>query len=745
MDIVKNDKSTLSDDKKFLVSDSMRSLIIAEKPSVAANIASALGATKMDGFFEGSGYYVSYAFGHLFTLADTKDYRPDMEKWDLKDYPFVPQEFQYKPLNDPGVRKQIKILKELAERSDRIINACDGDREGELIFAEIKDFLKFPSSKQVLRLWVTSHTPKDIEKGMQNLRSDTLSLEKAGYCRQQIDWIIGINLTVVYTLMASGSPGGQVLKTGRVILPTLNLIFERETAIANFKVTPFYSLKCDFKAGSESYVGTYIDKEMNTRFDNRNQLLVVQQSIQGKSGTVIKKESNQASVNAPRLFNLTDLQGHITNKYKGFTSDKVLEVIQGLYEKKHVTYPRTSSRFLDNTQVKDAEESLNAVVGIPGLPLKDKSYIRFHTDKKVFDSTRVDSHPAIIPTYIVPSIQNLTEQERIVYIEIVKRFISQFMPAAIYDTVEMVTKIGEHEFITRGRVLISDGWKQLYQEEMETEVEGEGSDQEQEDSITAKNVKEGDMVALGVSELKEGKTKPPSYYTEKTLLAAMENCGKQVENEEDVLKGFTIGTPATRAETIKKLIETGYVVMKGKYLRITEMGAKVIHYFPVKRLLKVEFTGKIEKTLKDIENGQYDSKEFMEKMISFIVKNIEEMKCSKIGTIRKPQNVIGKCPECGRNVIETEKTFTCEASKNGECKFALWKDNKFFSHFGKKLTSSIASDLLNKGKAKVKGLKSSKGNNKFDANILLEKAETGYWNFKLEFSNDLKKKYMKNN
>lgn len=707
-------------------------LIIAEKPSVAANIASALGATtKKDGYFEGSGYYISYAFGHLFSLSDTKDYCPDMEKWDLKDYPFVPKEFKYKPLDDSGVRKQIKILKDLAERSDRIINACDGDREGELIFAEIKNYLGI--KKPVFRLWVTSHTPKDIEKGMQNLRNDMITLEKAGYCRQQIDWLIGINLTVVYTLMASG---GQVLKVGRVILPTLNLIFEREVEIANFKSTPFYSLKCVFNTGMENYEGTYLDSESNTKFDNKDHLKKVQQSIQGKSGSVVSKESKQANVNAPRLFNLTDLQGHITNKFKGFTSDKVLEVIQGLYEKKHVTYPRTSSRYLDETQVKDAEESLNAVMNI--LHLKDPA--KFHTDKKVFDSSKVDSHPAIIPTYIVPNLQDLTEQERIVYIEIVKRFVSQFMPAAVYDTVEIITKIEVHNFITRGRVLVSDGWKQLYQEEVDDE--GEDSDQ---DSITAKDLKEGDTVNLSTSELKEGKTKPPSYYTEKTLLAAMENCGKQVESEDDVLKGFTIGTPATRAETIKKLIDTGYAVMKGKYLRITEMGAKVIHYFPVKRLLKVEFTGKIEKTLKDIENGQYESKEFMDKMISFIVKNINEMKESKIDTIQKPQNIIGKCPDCGRNIIETDKAFSCEATRAGECKFTLWKSDKFFAHFGKKLTETIATDLVTKRKAKVKGLKSSKKEgSKFDAIILLKKnEETGYWNYEMEFDKKPAKKFSK--
>jgi len=701
----------------------MKTLIIAEKPSVAANIAAALGAnTKKDGYFEGSEYYVSYAFGHLFTLADTKDYKADMEKWELKDYPFIPDKFKYKPLDNAGVKKQIKILKELAEKSDRIINACDGDREGELIFAEIKNYLNL--KKPVFRLCVTSHTPKDIEKGMQNLRTgpDMINLEKAGYCRQQIDWIIGINLTVVYTLITSSN---QALKVGRVILPTLNLVFEREVEIKNFKSEPFFALKCVFNADNEKYTGTYIDSEGNMKFKDRDRLFIIQKSIQGKPGTIIKKESKKLNVNAPRLFNLTDLQGHITSKFQGFTSDKVLEVVQSLYEKKHVTYPRTSSRHLDNTQIEGAREALEAVKNI--LPIKDKAVVNFHTDKKVFDSSKVDSHPAIIPTYIVPNNQSLSEQERIVYIEIVKRFVSQFMPSAVYDTVEIITQIDNHKFITKGRVLISEGWKELYQGAAEPE-----DPEEETDSITSKDIKENDVVNLHDFEIKEGKTKPPSYYTEKTLLAAMENCGKQVENEEDILKGFTIGTPATRAETIKKLKETGYITMKGKYIRITVLGAKVIQCFPVKRLLKVEFTGKIEKTLKDIENGNYQSEEFMNKMNSFIVKNIDEMKNSKIDSIQKPQNVIGKCPDCGRNVIETQKAFSCEGTKTGNCNFVLWRNNAFFTHFGKNITETIAKKLVTEKRAKVKSLKSSKGT-KFDATIVLKKSNDGQWKFELEF------------
>lgn len=717
----------------------MKRLIIAEKPSVAGSIAAALGATqKKDGYFEGNDFYVSYAFGHLYTLADVKDYNPSIEGWNLNDYPFIPGQFRYKAINDPGVKKQIKIIKELASKVDTILNACDSDREGELIFALIKNDLKF--SKPIKRLWVTSHTPKDIQKGMENLKDSLINLEKAGYCRQQIDWVLGINLTVVYSLKAGGE---LTLKLGRVILPTLKLIFDRAVSIANFKSTPFYQLRNEFKADNEFYIGTYFNKDGNTRILDKMQLINIQENVKNKPGIVVKKESKKSNENAPKLFNLTDLQGHITNKFKGFTSDKVLKIIQSLYEKKHLTYPRTASRYLDDTQTKEAQESLYAIMDIPELSIKNKTDVRFHTDKKVFDSSKVDSHPAIIPTYIVPDLNNLSNDEKIVYLEAVKRFVSQFMPAAVYDTVEIITKVEEHQFITKGKVLIEEGWKQLYINKSDNEEDPEDKNQdEEEESITAKNINSGDTVISGESEIKEGKTNPPAHYTEKTLLTAMETCGKDVENEEEILKGYTIGTPATRADTIKKLLDCDYISQKGKNILITELGAKIIHFFPVKKLLRTDFTGQIEKTLKDIENGKYDSKEFMDKMIAYIVKNIEEMKGSQIPAIKKPVNIIGKCPKCGKNVIENKNAYSCEGTKNKECKFTLWKDDKFLKTFGKHLTESIAKELISKKQAAVKGLKSPKKEGvKFDAAIRIEEdPATGFWNYKLDFDSNPKGK-----
>lgn len=707
----------------------MSTLIIAEKPSVAQSIASALGANKRnDGYFEGNGYFISFAFGHLYTLADTQDYNPAMAKWSLEYFPFIPDPFIYKPHDDEGAKKQIDVLRSLVEKSNMVINACDGDREGELIFAEIRNDLNI--QLPIKRLWLTSYTPKDVEKGIANLKEDMINLVHAGYCRQKVDWIIGINLTSVYSLKAGGN---ITLRVGRVVLPTLNLIFEREAEISNFKSVPFYTLKAQFtsKNASDDYWGTYYDPEGVFKFTSKEDLLKIHNEIQNKSGQVAKKESKQSIENSPKLFSLTDLQGHITSKFNGFSSDLVLSVTQRLYEKKYVTYPRTASQYLDDSQMDDAKDSLKAVMALQELNLKDTDPINFHTEKRVFDSSKVDSHPAIIPTYITPNLSSLSEDEKIVYLEIVKRFIAQFMPSAIYDNLEIVTMVEAHQFITRGKVLVQPGWKNLY-----LDIDQEEEDGEESDKITAMNIVEGDFMTVSKTTMKDSKTKPPAHYTEKTLLMAMQNCGKNVENEEDVLKGFTIGTPATRAETIKKLRDSGYIYDKGKNLLLTELGAKVIHYFPVKRLLKVDFTGQIEKTLKDIEQGTYDPNVFMEKMSSFVSKNIEDMKNSEIPTIERPVVLIGKCPDCGGRVVETELAYSCENTRSKTCKFTLWKNDKFFKHFGKKLTLTIATEFVNNRQANVKGLKNPKKENaKFDTVIKIEKdLETGYWGYKMDFS-----------
>ncbi|MBU3173306.1 type IA DNA topoisomerase [Clostridium estertheticum] len=712
--------------------------IIAEKPSVCASIALAVGATtRHESYWEGNGYFVSYAFGHLYTLVDTKDYNPEMTHWNVKDYPFVPEKFIYKPIDNPGISKQIKVLKELVNKSNMVINGCDMDVEGSLIFLELREDLKI--TKPMKRLLIKSNTPKAILDGMANLVGLQTTHEEAGRCRQQLDWLIGINFTVLYSLLATG--GEITLKCGRNIFCVLKLIFDREVLIANFKSKPFYMLKSRFVSDdNENYIGTYFNKD-GSKFIDKELLSNIEKSILNKPGIIIKKEGKKSNENPSKLFSLTDLQGFITKNYDGFTSDSVLDVMQSLYEKKHLTYPRTPSNYLNDADVAEAKESLNAILCIPELNIKNKIDVKFHSDKKVFDTSKVDSHPAIIPTYIIPNLTKLSEQEKIVYIEVSKRFISQFMPSAVYDTLEIITKVDDYEFITRGKALVEEGWKQLYATK-DTKEESNQDNEDQADDINIKNIKQGDTVKSDNIELREGKTKPPAHYIEDTLLKTMKSCGKDVENEEEVLKGYTIGTAATRGDAIKKLFDCQYISQKGKNILITDLGTKLIHYFPIKKLLRTDFTGQIQKALKSIENGEYESSVFMQKMTDYVVKSAEEFKKSEIPQIRKKVVVFGICPKCGKRVVENEKAYSCEATRTKECNFTLWKEDKFWSGKKKKLTNAIAKDLITKKKAMVKGFKSTKKEgDTYDALVMLsEDAENKYWNLKLSFDDLPKKK-----
>lgn len=697
-------------------------LLIAEKPSVAKNIATALGATvRKDGYYEGNGYLVTYAFGHLYQAYDVKDYNPEIDKWKIEDYPFIPSKFKYKPINDEGVKKQIEIIRKLIERSELVICATDSDREGALIWTCIKEELNI--RKPTKTLWVTSHTPEDIKKGMNSLREDMLDLQAAGSCRQKIDWLLGISFTVLFTLK---SGGGKTLNIGRTILGTLKLIYDREVEIQTFKSKNFYVLHSEFNLNKDKYIGTYILDD-NSKFKSKDELVSIEKVIKNKSGTIIKKESKESSKDSPKLFSLTDLQAYIANEYDNFTADKVLKVTQSLYEKKVVTYPRTASKYLDETLTQDAEKALNAVINYQGMNIKNKESIQFHTEKSVFDSTKVDSHPAIIPTYILP--ENLTKDEEIVYTEIAKRFIAKFMPKAKYESLEVLTKVEGHEFITKGNRLVSEGWISLY------------NSKKSNDEILAIDLKENDTVKVKECQIEDGKTKPKKYYTESTLLSAMETCGRIVEDEEEILKGFTIGTPATRGETIKKLLNIEYIVKKGKTIKLSALGAKVVQNFPIKNFLRVDFTGKIEKTLKEIEQGEYDPEVFMKKMIEYIVKKAEELKCSDIPIIAGEKNIIGKCPACGKNVVENKKTYACEGTKDKKCDFAIWKDDKIFKMYGKRMTERVAKELVNKQYISLKGLKSPKKEGvKFDADFKLVKKENGYWGYEMSFNNKKRKK-----
>ena len=705
-------------------------LIIAEKPSVARSIAETLGATnRQDGYFEGNGYTVTFAFGHLFSLFNAADYDPKYSTWSLTTLPIIPASFRYKINDDAGYKKQFSIMKRFAGDSTvtEIINACDSDREGSLIFGEI--YQQLGSTKPIKRLWVSSHTPEDLKAGFDRIRTGAQDapLTAAGYSRQWADWLLGINFTIAATKKISAD--GKMLNVGRVILPTVYLVYKRELEIKNFTPKKYFILSATFAASQGTYTGVFFQDQDKTRHETPKVLEGVAKEIKGQRGVIVSCKTTKETEGPGKLFNLTDLQGHITSRYTGWTADKVLKAAQGLYEAKFITYPRTSSRYLDDSQKEPSKKSLEAIKRLPADVLPPSVALAWHDRKSVFDSSKVDSHPALIPTYIVPNLPSLSPDERTVYIEIVKRFAAQFAPLAEYEKTEAVTQVKAHKFRTRARVLVAPGWTLIYQN-------GTLSDEDkkqEEDELTplAFQLKDGMGVLVQDVKTQAKETKPPQRYTIKTLLAAMQNCGKEVEDETQILKGYAIGTAATRAEILKKIEKTGYVTLKGKSFYITGLGSGLCEAFPVREMLEPDFTGRLEKQLKDIELGTVKQQQFLDTVKSFTISGIERIKGST-DQVHQDVKVIGKCPDCGRDVIETPKAFSCSGYREKEkpCKFALWKDDKWFASLGKKITLTIAKGLLAGKVVTVKNMESKAGK-VFDSKVKMIK-ESDRWKYSFE-------------
>jgi DNA topoisomerase III len=715
-------------------------LIITEKPSVAKNIADALNIkNRKDGYFEGKDYIVTWAFGHLLQLYDVKDYDEGMTRWRMENFPFIPSQFRYKVKSDPrnkdkedfGAKKQLKIIYQLIKRNDvdSVISACDYDREGQVIGDTIIYNLK--TKKQVYRLLLNEWTPDEVLKGLQKLKLNTemRPLLDAGISRQWADWVIGINLTSVATLKyQKGS--GKALNIGRVLLPTLKIIYDRDKEIENFVPEEYFKLIATFitKDGNE-YSGIYVEDEED-KFKNKETLELVQQVLKKQTATIIDKKVELKKEYPPYLFNLSNLQGFITSKYKGWTSDKVLNVAQSLYEKKYITYPRTASVVLEESLVDKAANVLNNLK--KGLPYENE--ITFVKKKRIFDNSKVESHSAIIPTYLLP--KSLSRDEEIIYNAIKNRFIMQFMPNAEYEETKIITKVNNDGikglFKSKGKVQLVEGWKKVENVESKDTI------------LPFININE--IVSIEDYQLSTHVTKPPKHHTEKTLLRVMETCGKGRDKEDDdseemmaaILSGFSIGTPATRAETIKKLKDVGYITIQNKNLICTELGRKLVETFPVKELFDLEFTGRLEKTLSDIEKQKFSKESFLNLIFDFTteavktIKNERDFIINEVSKEKKSVEILGKCPVCGHGIIEGQKGFGCSNWKNG-CKFVIWKNDKYLAAMKKKPTKTMVKSLLKNGVVFVKGLTSKKGN-KFNANLRYEKnPDNEYFSWKMEF------------
>ena len=689
-------------------------LVLAEKPSVAQNIARVLGATKReDGYIEGNGYIVSWCVGHLVELAEPEAYDAKYSKWTYNDLPIFPVDWQYEVSS--GTKKQFGILKKLMAREDvaSLVCATDAGREGELIFRLV--YHKAGCRKPFERLWISSMEDAAIKEGFENLRSGTEydALYEAALCRERADWIVGINATRLFSTLY-----GQTLNVGRVMTPTLAMAVMREAAIAAFKPEPFFTVQIGldgFTASSE-------------RYKKKAEAEAVSKGC--SVATVTKAECKEKSEKPPALYDLTSLQRD-ANRVLGYTAQQTLDYTQNLYEKKLVTYPRTDSRFLTDDMVHSLPDIVN--LAFHTFPVEGVEKVSVHADQ-VVNNKKVTDHHAIIPTRELQkcNLGELPKGELAIL-----QLISNRLCVAVGDPhryAETVIELdcGGTAFSAKGKTILDNGWKAIVKKNNSTKID------EKEQALPSVSV--GDELTVNSTEIKEGKTSPPKHYTEDTLLQSMETAGADEMPDEVERKG--LGTPATRAGIIEKLVRIGFLERKGdkktKHLIPTHKGTALVTVMP-EQIQSPSMTADWEEKLLLIEKGEYASEDFMDEIkdvIAGLIQNYEVIRDSEV-LLSKEANAIGKCPLCGSAVEEKAKGYFCS---NRGCRFALWKNSRYFESIGKSITNATAQKLLASGKVKLKGCKSKKTGNTFDATVYMEVSDDGSTKFNMEFDNGGKRK-----
>ena len=691
-------------------------LVIAEKPSVAQSIAKVLGCTdKQDGYLSGGGYLVSWCVGHLVELAEPETYDSKYETWKKEDLPIIPDVFQYQVT--AATRKQFKVLKDLLHRDDVdcVTNACDAGREGELIFRLVYDEAK--CNKPMKRLWISSMEDEAIRDGFAGLKDgrEYDRLYEAALCRERADWIVGINATRLFSSLY-----GQTLNVGRVMTPTLALTVAREAEIRAFRPEDFYTVILSTE------IGDLGSKRFSGREEAKEQLIKC--TLAGKL-TITKAEKKEKQEKAPALFDLTTLQRE-ANKRLGYTAQQTLDYTQSLYEKKLVSYPRTDSRYLTD----DMEASLPNLIAkaekISGL--KPTEVQDHHC---VINSKKVTDHHAIIPTASVDKtdLSELPTGEREVLRLIATRLLEAVSSPCIYAEAVLEGECENERFGAKGKTVIDAGWKGVAKI---SEKKKDNPDDTPLGDISS--LHEGDEIKIAQAGVKAGKTTPPKSYTEDTLLSAMEKAGSDETPDEAERKG--LGTPATRAGIIEKLVRIGFIERKGdkktKYLVPTHKGEMLITVIP-EAIQSVSMTAEWEQKLLEVEKESYSADQFMdeiESMVRELVDTYEIVQDAEV--LMKPVYApLGKCPACGSDVIEKSKGFFCE---NKDCKFALWKDNRFFDSLSKKLTKQVAEQLLSRGRAKLKKCRSVKTGKTYDTTVVMSVSDNGTPQFTLDFSKGAK-------
>ena len=685
-------------------------LVIAEKPSVGAAIGKVLGASsRKDGYLEGNNYIVSWCVGHLVGLADASSYDERFAKWRYSDLPIVPDEWLFEVPKDK--QKQFKVLRDLMldKRVTELVCATDAGREGELIFRLV--YKKAGCTKPFKRLWISSLEDNAIREGFSHLRSsgEYDRLYEAALARSKADWIVGINGTRLFSTLYH-----KKLVVGRVQTPTLAMLVEREGKISTFH--------------KEKYFNVHIGKDNLTadleKVKTEDEAKAIAAACDKKQAVVSSLKKETKTVNPPKLYDLTTLQRE-ANRYYGFTAQQTLDLVQSLYEKKLLTYPRTDSQFI----TEDMESTAHQVIGIVSRKLPLFEGITHEPDiGRITNNTKVTDHHAIIPTVQLEKqdLGELPESEQKIIRLVAMRLLSATGEKHIYDETSVTLTCEGYEFRAKGKTVVQDGWKAIERRFKETLKSKEKDEPER--SLPSLNEK--DILSSVDASVTEHYTSPPKPYTEDSLLSAMETAGNAEFDDDTEKKG--LGTPATRAGIIEKLVNSGFVERKGKSLVPTKDGNNLVCVLP-EQITSPSMTAEWENTLMQIERGNADADKFLSGIVgmtSELVKAypfLSEAEANRFDTGRES---IGNCPRCGSPVYVGKGNYYCS---NKECSFCMWEDNKFFTSKKKKLTKKIAAELLDKGWCRVTGLYTPKRPQLYDAVIRLDDTGGKYVSFKMEF------------
>ena len=692
-------------------------LVIAEKPSVAMSLAAVLGATeRKDGYLEGSGYLVSWCVGHLLELAQPEAYKEQYAKWRYEDLPILPENWKYEVPKDK--KTQLALLCRLMKdkRVDSVVCATDAGREGELIFRLVYEYAG--CKKPMERLWISSMEDAAIREGFDHLHpgSDYDKLYDAAVCRAGADWLIGINATRLFSVLY-----GVTLNVGRVMSPTLALLVQRESDIESFISKPFYvpEITCGgFTASGE-------------KMTERSEAEKIRMDCDHNSAFVRSVEKQVKTIQPPRLYDLTTLQREC-NRIYGYTAQQTLDYVQSLYEKKLATYPRTDSQYL----TKDMQATAASLI----LWLRDnmpfgKGCAGEPDIDRVTDDSKVTDHHAIIPTVEIArtDLSELPSGERDVLTLLAVRLLCATTQANRFEAVTAMLDCQRYTFTAKGKTILQSGWKEVERIHRMSIRQSETEHRENEDAALPV-LKEGQTFEAVSASLREGKTSPPKHYTEDTLLSAMETAGAEDMPEDAERKG--LGTPATRAATLEKLVSAGFVQRKKKQLIPTEKGKNLIAVLP-DNIKSPILTAEWESMLKQVEHGELSATSFMDQIAdmsrTLVKEHTAPEKCFADlfpSSRETAHEAVGVCPRCGAPVYEGKKGFFCN---NRECCFALWKDNRFFSSKKKSITKSVAAALLKEGRISMSGLYSEKTGKTYDAEVILDDTGGKYVNFKLEF------------